>query len=85
MSSSRAVGLLLVLAALGALGMWMVLIGLIRREETATDATAARVSGEVLTVAGVERLRRNEGALSRYVPKRCRAATPTPPPDAAPA
>ena len=62
------VGLLLALAALGAFGMWMVLISLVRREETATDATAAQVFGEVLTVAGVERIRRNEGALSRYVP-----------------
>lgn len=46
----------------------MVLIGLIRQEEIATDTTAAQVFGEVLTVAGVQRIRRNEGALSRYVP-----------------
>lgn len=60
--------LLLTLAALGAFGMWLVLIGLVRREETAIDATAARVFGEVLTVAGVERIRHNKGALSRCVP-----------------
>ena len=62
------VGLLLAVAALGALGMWMVLVCLIRREETESDATAAAVFGEVLTAAGVQRVRRNEGRLSRYVP-----------------
>lgn len=44
------------------------LISLTRREETAAEVTATRVFGEVLTVAGVQRIRRNEGALSRYVP-----------------
>ncbi len=49
-------------------GLWLVLLALLRREESATDAVAAVVFGEVLTLAGVERLRRREGALSRYVP-----------------
>jgi Zn-dependent protease with chaperone function len=49
-------------------GLWLVLLVLMRREESATDAVAAAVFGEVLTPAGVERLCRYEGALSRYVP-----------------
>jgi hypothetical protein len=49
-------------------GLWLVLLALLRREETATDTAAAVIFGEVLTPAGVERLRRREGALSRYVP-----------------
>jgi hypothetical protein len=64
----RYIGLLLALGVVGATGMRLVLVALIRREETETDAAAARVFGEVLTPAGVERIRRNEGRLSRYVP-----------------
>lgn len=68
LGSGSYIGLLFALAGVGVLGMWLVLVWLIRREETATDATAAAVFGEVLTAAGVERVRRDEGALSRYVP-----------------
>lgn len=69
-SPGRYIGLLLALALgiVGVTGMWLVLVALIRREETETDAAAATVFGEVLTPAGVERIRRNEGRLSRYVP-----------------
>ena len=66
--SGRYVALLLNLALVGAAGMWLVFVALIRREEAETDATAAAVFGEVLTPAGVERIHRNEGRLSRYVP-----------------
>jgi Zn-dependent protease with chaperone function len=62
------VGPLLTLALLGVGALWLMLVALIRREETAADVTAAAVFGEVLTFAGVERLRRGEGALARYVP-----------------
>ena len=66
--SGRYVGLLLILGLVGAAGMWLVLVALIRQEETETDATATDVFGEVLTPAGVERIRRNEGLLSGYIP-----------------
>ncbi len=66
--SGRYVGLLLTLGLVGATGMWLVLVALIRQEETETDATATDVFGEVLTPAGVERIRRNEGLLSGYIP-----------------
>jgi Zn-dependent protease with chaperone function len=66
--SGRYVALLLTLGLVGATGMWLVLVALIRQEETETDATATDVFGEVLTPAGVERIQRNEGRLSRYVP-----------------
>jgi Zn-dependent protease with chaperone function len=66
--SGRYVGLLLILGLVGAAGMWLVLMALIRQEETETDVTATDVFGEVLTPAGVERIQRNEGRLSRYVP-----------------
>lgn len=62
------VGLFLALAMLGAAGMALLLLTLQRREETETDATAAAVFGEVLTPGGVDRIRRDEGALSRWVP-----------------
>ena len=68
LGDDRYAGPLFVLAVAGVAGLWLVLNALIRREETETDATAAAVFGEVLTAAGVERVRRNEGALSRYVP-----------------
>jgi len=59
----------LAIAAVGQVGgLWLVLLALLRREESATDAMAAAVFGEVLTAAGVARLRRREGALSPYVP-----------------
>jgi len=38
------------------------------REKMAADAVAAAVFGEVLTAADVQRLRRREGALARFVP-----------------
>jgi predicted Zn-dependent protease len=66
--SGRYVALLLTLGLVGATGMWLVLVALIRQEETETDATATDVFGEVLTPAGVERIRRNEGLLSGYIP-----------------
>lgn len=62
------VGLLLLTAVVCAIGMYFVNVTLVRREEIATDATAAQVFAEVLSAAGVERIRRNEGALSRYLP-----------------
>lgn len=62
------VGLLLGTAVVSAVGMYFVNVTLVRREEIATDATAAAVFGEVLSAAGVARVRRNEGALSRYLP-----------------
>lgn len=62
------VGLPFGVAAVSAVGMYFVNVTLERREEIATDATAAEVFAEVLSVAGVERVRRNEGALSRYLP-----------------
>ena len=68
------VGPLLTLALLGVGALWLMLVALIRREETAADVTAA-VFGEVLTIAGVERLRRGEGALARYVPNVLREHT----------
>ena len=58
------VGLLFVLALLSGVAMCVAAFEVIRREETAADATAAEVFGEVLTVAGVERLRRKEGAFA---------------------
>jgi len=69
------VGPLLTLALLGVGALWLMLIALIRREETAADVTAAAVFREVLTIAGVERLRRGEGALARYVPSVLREHT----------
>ena len=69
------VGPLLTLALLGVGALWLMLIALIRREEAAADVTAAAVFGEVLTIAGVERLRRGEGALARYVPSVLREHT----------
>lgn len=61
-------GWLLTLATLSAAGGLLAVIALGRREESATDVTAATVFSEVLTPAGVQRLRRAEGALSGYVP-----------------
>jgi Zn-dependent protease with chaperone function len=69
------VGPLLTLALLGVGALWLMLVALIRREETAADVTAAAVFGEVLTIAGVERLRGGEGALARYVPNVLREHT----------
>lgn len=62
------IGLVLLTAVVCAIGMYFVNVTLVRREEIATDATAAQVFTEVLSAAGVERIRRNEGALSRYLP-----------------
>lgn len=67
-SGGADIGLLLGTAAVSAVGMYFVNVTLVRREEIATDATAAAVFGEVLSAAGVARVRRNEGALSRYLP-----------------
>ena len=59
-------------------------MSLVRCEEIATDATAAAVFAEVLSAAGVERIRRNEGALSRYLPTGIRSHR-TPPRGGVPA
>ncbi len=61
--SAAALVLMLVVAATGVL----VLTAPIRAEEAATDQLAAAVLGEVLTPAGVERLRRHE-RIGRLVP-----------------
>ena len=67
--------MVLTLALLGVGALWLMLVALIRREETAADVTAAAVFGAVLTIAGVERLRRGEGALVRYMPNVLREHT----------
>lgn len=67
-SGGADIGLLLGTAAVSAVGMYFVNVTFVWREEIATDATAAAVFGEVLSAAGVARVRRNEGALSRYFP-----------------
>jgi len=56
------------LALASGIGMSMstVIFDVVRREETAADATAAEVFSEVLTVAGVQRLRRREGAFGAF-------------------
>lgn len=59
---------LVALTVVGLAGLWAVLVSLTRREETATDLTAALVFGEVLSLTGVTRLVRDEGALSRCLP-----------------
>ena len=66
--SARHVGLPFAVGVASVAGMWLLFISLLRREETETDAAAAAVFGEVLTVAGVERLRRIEGLLTRHLP-----------------
>jgi Zn-dependent protease with chaperone function len=61
-------GLFAAIALAGVAGMWLVLLAVIRREEAAADVTAATVFREVLSAAGVSRLRRGEGWGSRFVP-----------------
>lgn len=64
--SGPGAGWFLVLALVSGIGMCMVIFAVIRREEIAADATAVEVFGEVLTVAGVQRLRRREGAFGAF-------------------
>ena len=66
--SARHVDLPFAVGVASVAGMWLLFISLLRREETETDAAAAEVFGEVLTAAGVERLRRIEGLLTRHLP-----------------
>jgi len=74
--SARHVGLPFAIGVASVAGMWLVFLSLLRREETETDAAAAEVFGEVLTVAGVERLRRIEGLLTRHLPTFLRSHPP---------
>jgi len=67
-SGGTDVGVPLTAASGAATGMYLVLLGPDRAEEAGADVTAAKVFGEVLSVAGVERMRRDEGVLVRYAP-----------------
>lgn len=68
-----AVDLLLTLSMVGAVVMTAGIATVTRREEVATDATAAAVFGEVLSAAGVRRLRRREGIPARLLPSLLRS------------
>jgi len=67
-SGGTDVGVPLTAASGAATGMYLVLLGPDRAEEAGADATAATVFGEVLSAAGVERMRCDEGVLVRYAP-----------------
>jgi len=71
--SGAAVDLLLTLSMVGAVVMAAGIATVTRREEVATDATAAAVFGEVLSTAGVRRLRRREGIPARLLPSLLRS------------
>jgi len=71
--SGAAVDLLLTLSMAGAVVMTAGIATVTRREEVATDATAAAVFGEVLSAAGVRRLRRREGIPARLLPSLLRS------------
>lgn len=66
--AGAAVDLLFALSMLGAVVMVATIATVTRREEVATDATAAAVFGEVLSTAGVRRLRRREGIPGALLP-----------------
>jgi len=71
--SGAAVEVLLTLSMVGVVVMTAGIATVTRREEVATDATAAAVFGEVLSAAGVRRLRRREGIPARLLPSLLRS------------
>jgi len=71
--SGAAADLLFTLSRVGVVVMAAGIATVTRREEVATDLTAAAVFGEVLSTAGVRRLRRREGISARLLPSLLRS------------